>query len=314
VFGFVLLIKCADYFVDGAASFARNFRIQTGVIGLTIVAFGTSTPELAISFTSHLSGNADMMLGNVVGSSISNIFIIVGLAVVIVPFKIREDAVKKEFPLLVLITLAFCVLLMDSAFGPSYVNGLSRADGIILILLFCIFVYYLIAMIKSGRTNSIGNIEEFNKPKHKLSKSIILMLTGLGGIILGSHLVVGNMTDLAVTMGISQKIISVTIISIGTSLPELVTIIVSAKKGEDDLTIGSIIGSNIFNICIVLGLPVVMLGPVATMSFTIIDMAFMVFSALILWFFVATGRKLKRYEGIILIAMYGFYMAYIFLQ
>jgi cation:H+ antiporter len=316
VVGFVLLIKCADFFVDGAASFARNLKIPTAVIGLTIVAFGTSAPEFAISFSSHLSGNTDMLFGNVIGSSISNIFIILGLAVLIVPFKIENVVIKREIPILILITLGLSVLFLDTFFNKtanglqSEVNSLSRADGIILILFFSIFIFYLITAL-SNKTNN-GDIEE--KPKYKIFKSIIFIILGLTGIIIGSELVVKNLAELAQIIGISQKIISVTIVSIGTSLPELVTTIVAAKKGENRMAIGNIIGSNIFNICIVLGLPVVILGGVATTAFNAIDILFMLLAALLLWIFTATGRKLKRYEGIIFIAMYCVYGGYIFLM
>jgi len=310
VIGFAMLIKCADFFVDGAASFARNLNIPTTVIGLTIVAFGTSAPELAISFSSHLSGNTDILFGNVIGSGIANIFFILGLAVLIVPFKISNAVILKEIPILLLVTIGFSVLFLDNIFSSAINNALTRADGIILILLFTIFIYYLITILK----NKGERIENEKKPKYKVFKSIIMILFGLGGIILGSKLVVDNLAFLAEYIGISQKIISVTIIAIGTSLPELVTTIVAAKKGENNMAIGNIIGSNIFNICIVFGLPVVILGEVATRAFNYIDIIFMLAAVLLLWLFTTTGRQLKRYEGAILVAMYCMYGGYIFLQ
>jgi len=310
VIGFAMLIKCADFFVDGAASFARNLNIPTTVIGLTIVAFGTSAPELAISFSSHLSGNTDILFGNVIGSGVANIFFILGLAVLIVPFKISNAVILKEIPILLLVTIGFSVLFLDNIFSSATNNALTRADGIILILLFTIFIYYLITILK----NKGERIENEKKPKYKVFKSIIMILFGLGGIILGSKLVVDNLAFLAEYIGISQKIISVTIIAIGTSLPELVTTIVAAKKGENNMAIGNIIGSNIFNICIVFGLPVVILGEVATRAFNYIDIIFMLAAVLLLWLFTTTGRQLKRYEGAILVAMYCMYGGYIFLQ
>ena len=309
VVGFALLIKCADFFVDGAASFARNFRIPTVVIGLTIVAFGTSAPELAISFSSHISGNVDMLFGNVIGSSISNIFVILGIAVLIIPFNVKNDVVKKEIPILMLITLGLSVLFLDTFFDSSETNALTRADGIILILFFSIFIFYLITVLSNKEDKDDADV----KPKFKIPMSIVMIILGLAGIIVGSELVVGNVTALAVSIGISQKIISVTIISVGTSLPELVTTVVAAKKGENSMAIGNIVGSNIFNICIVLGLPVVILGEAATLAFNIVDIAFMLAAVLLLWIFAATNRKLKRYEGVILIAMYCVYCGYIFM-
>ena len=310
VVGLALLIKCADFFVDAAASFARNFKIPTTVIGLTIIAFGTSAPELAISFSSHLSGNTDIMFGNVIGSSISNIFIILGIAVLIIPFNVKSDVVTKEVPIMTLITLGLSVLFLDTFFDSSDTNVLSRADGIVLILFFSIFVFYLITVLTSKKNSDEGDMT----PKYKVPMSIVVIVLGLAGIIIGSELAVSNVAALAEAIGISQKIITVTIISIGTSLPELVTIITAAKKGENSMAIGSIVGSNIFNICIVLGIPVVILGEAATLAFNIVDIVFMLLAAVLLWIFAATNRKLKRYEACVLIAMYCAYAVYIFIQ
>ena len=305
-----MITKCAEFLVDGASSFARNFKIPATVIGLTIVAFGTAVPELAISFSSHLSNNKDMLFGNVIGSNISNVFIILGLAVIIVPFKIHDDVIKKEIPILLLITLGLSVLFLDTLFSSSTTNALSRADGIILILFFSIFIYYLITLLSSRADKD--EMEE--GPKYKVLMSGVMILLGLGGIILGSDLAVHNVASIALNIGISQKIISVTIISIGTSLPELVTTLVAAKKGENNIAIGNIVGSNIFNICIVLGLPVVILGEAATAAFGIVDIAVLLLAVLLLWAFTATDRKLKRYEGIIFLLIYCLYGAYIFMQ
>jgi cation:H+ antiporter len=313
VVGFALLIKCADYFVGGAASFARNLKIPTVVVGLTIVAFGTSAPELAISFSSHLSGNTDILFGNVIGSSISNIFVILGVAILIVPFKIEKNVIKKEIPILLLVTLGLSVLFLDSLFNSSGVNTLTRTDGMILILLFFVFIFYLIAMLLKNRKSVAAGIVEV-KPKYKTPMSIVLTILGLVGVIIGSELVVSNLSAFAASVGISQKIIAVTIISIGTSLPELVTTVVAAKKGENSMAIGNIIGSNIFNICIVLGLPIVLLGGVSTSAFNIVDIGFMLLAVLLLWIFAATNRMLKRSEGLFLIAMYVLYAVYIFMQ
>ena len=310
IVGFAALIKCADFFVSGASSFAKNFKIPTMVIGLTIVAFGTSAPELAISFTSHLSGNTDMLFGNVLGSNIANIFVILGVAVLIVPFKIENDVIKKQIPILLLITLGASVLFLDGLFTGAAHHGLSRADGLILILFFSIFIYYLIFVLKSDENKN----KAVEQPEHKILKSIILMALGLGGVIIGSNLVVDNLASLAQTVGISQKIISVTIISIGTSLPELVTTVVAAKKGENNMAIGNIVGSNVFNIAIVLGLPIVLLGEATTTAFGIVDIAFLLLSVIVLWIFTASGRKLRRFEGAILVAIYCFYAGYIFIQ
>ena len=302
IVGFVLLIKCADFFVDGASSFAKNLKIPTVVIGLTIVAFGTSAPELAISFSSHISDNTDMMFGNVKGSNVANILLILGLAVVIKPFSIAGDVVKKELPLLLLITAGVSVLFLNG-------HSLSRPDGIIMLLLFSIFVYYLISILTNKKSAPV----DADKPRYKILLSCVLIIAGLAGIIIGSNLVVNNAAQFAESIGISQKIIAVTIISIGTSLPELVTTIVAARKGENSLAIGNIIGSNIFNIAIVLGLPVVILGEVATTAFGAVDVGFMLLAVVLLWIFAATGRRLRRYEGAVMLAVYGLYITYVVL-
>jgi cation:H+ antiporter len=308
VLGFAILIKFADFFVDGAASLARNFKISTTVVGLTIVAFGTSAPELAISFNSHLAGNADMMLGNVIGSNIANILVIFGLAVIIKPFNVSKDVAKKEIPILMLITLGVAVVLSDNLLDLTKENALSRNDGVMLMLLFSVFVYYLITIIlkKENETTS--------KPKYKLFMSIVMTLLGLVGIIFGSSLVVDNVSEFATIIGISQKIIAVTVVSIGTSLPELVTTIVAARKGESGMAIGNIIGSNIFNTCIVLGLPIALLGEVTTQTFNIIDVIFMLLAVVLLWVFVGGRGEIKRYEGVLFLATYCAYIAYIFIQ
>jgi cation:H+ antiporter len=232
-----------------------------------------------------------------------------GIAVLIIPFSVKSDVVKKEVPIMTLITLGLSVLFLDTLFDSSETNMLSRADGIILILFFSIFVFYLITVLTKKE-----NADDIDvKPKYKVPMSIVIIILGLAGIIIGSELVVSNVAALATSIGVSQKVISVTIISIGTSLPELVTVVIAAKKGENSMAIGSIVGSNIFNICIVLGLPVVILGEAATLAFNVVDIAFMTLAAVLLWIFAATNRKLKRYEAIILIAMYCGYVGYIFM-
>jgi len=308
--GFFVLIKSADFFVDGAASVARNFKISTTVVGLTIVAFGTSAPELAISFSSHISGNADILFGNVIGSNITNILVILGAAILIKPFEVSKSVVKIEIPILMLVTIGMAVLLLDNLFYASKPNVLTRTDGIMLLLLFSVFVFYLITIISNKSSVTIDDMP----PKYTIVKAVIATVLGLLGIILGSELVVSNAVTLAVGIGISQKIISVTIISIGTSLPELATVLTATRKGENSIAIGSMIGSNIFNTCIVLGLPIVFLGGIETQVFGLIDMAFMVFTLFLLWMFSFTKYALERHEGAIFLGIYALYLVYIFLQ
>jgi cation:H+ antiporter len=249
-----------------------------------------------------------MLFGNVIGSNIANILVILGLSVVIVPFSIENDIIKKQIPILLFVTLGFAAIFMDAVTESAQTNTLTRTDGVVLILFFSIFVYYLITLLHH---TDKGDLAE---PKYKMLKSVIFMLLGLGGIIVSSNIVVDNVAAFAAQLGISQKIISVTIISIGTSLPELVTTVIAAKKGENSMAIGNIVGSNVFNICIVLGLPVIILGEASTLAFTYIDMIVMAFSVLLLWIFSATSRRLRRHEGIIFLLLYCVYGGYILMQ
>lgn len=308
--GFIILIKCADFFVEGSASLARNFKISTTVIGLTIVAFGTSAPEIAISFNAHLTGNTDLLFGNVIGSSITNILVILGVAILIRPFKLELEVIRKQIPILLLVTLGLSVLFLDTFFNATAYNVLNRADAVILLLFFSIFIYYLITILKADKEKE----PVVETPKYKLPKSLFMILLGLVGIIFGSHLIVDHVEAFATSVGISQKIISVTVISVGTSLPELVTIVVAAKKGENNMAIGNIVGGNIFNICIVLGLPILLLGEAATTVFTFVDVIFMIVSVILLWLFSITAREIKRVEAVVFLAIYALYVGYIFMQ
>lgn len=303
ILGFIFLIKGADIFVDGASSTAQNFKVSKMLIGLTIIAFGTSAPEFAVSMNALASGSTDMVLGNVIGSCILNILLILGVAAVIRPIKIKDNTVKKELPLALLISSLLAVLMLDIKLGSGIIDQVSRADAIVILLFFTVFVYYLIALAKQKR-----ELKEDEKPQFKLGKSLIFVAIGLTGIIIGSDLVVNNATNIATSLGVSERIISLTIIAFGTSLPELVTTIVSSKKGEQDLLLGNIIGSNIFNICVVLGIPVVIFGTITPSSFQGIDLIMLVGSSLLLFIVSETKRTITRIEGILmLIAFFTYY-------
>lgn len=303
ILGFIFLIKGADIFVDGASSTAQNFKVSKMLIGLTIIAFGTSAPEFAVSMNALASGSTDMVLGNVIGSCILNILLILGVAAVIRPIKIKDNTVKKELPLALLISSLLAVLMLDIKLGSGIIDQVSRADAIVILLFFTVFVYYLIALAKQKR-----ELKEDEKPQFKLGKSLIFVAIGLIGIIIGSDLVVNNATNIATSLGVSERIISLTIIAFGTSLPELVTTIVSSKKGEQDLLLGNIIGSNIFNICVVLGIPIVIFGTITPSSFQGIDLIMLVGSSLLLFIVSETKRTITRIEGILmLIAFFTYY-------
>ena len=302
-----LIIKCSDLFVDAATSIAEGFKVPKMVIALTIAAFCTCAPELAISFNSISSGNAEMTLANVIGSSIINILLIIGVGAIVKPIKLKERTIKRELPLLVLITTAFFFLINDSFFIKSAKNILSRADSFVLIILFIIFCIYIFSITRKS-------IELFpKKPKFTKKQSIIRIVIALIGIIITSDLIVDSAVYIAEVLNISQKIISMTIIVIGTSLPELTITVLSAKKGEFDMAIGNIVGTNIFNICIVLGLPITIFGGVSSPAFNLVDLVVVILAALLLFIFGRTDRELSRREGIIMLITVIVYYAYIFI-
>ena len=307
IIGFIFLIKGADLLVDGASSVASNFKVSKLLIGLTIVAFGTGAPELAVSFSSLISGNTDILLGNVIGSNIINVLLLIGVAAVIHPIKVKKDTVSKELPLLLLISTALIVLFLDTNFTEALNNVFSRSDAIICLLLFGIFLYYLISLAHKNKKEA----KKVEKPKYKLGKSFLLVIIGLAGVVAGSQLVVNSASTIATTFGISERIISLSIVALGTSLPELVTTITAAKKHESDLLIGNIVGSNIFNICIVLALPVAISGGVSPQNFEVIDLAMLFGSTALVCLLARQNHKITRAEGFLMLIIFTIYYGYI---
>lgn len=305
VVGFIILIKGADIFVDGASSIAGNFKISKMLIGLTIVAFGTSAPEFAVSVKSLISGNGDIVLGNVIGSNILNILLILGISSLFHFLNVKNNTVKKELPITLLITTLFAVLLSDHLFDSNITNAFTRSDGIVLLLFFLVFIYYLISMAR----NKID--EDQNEKYMSMSKSIIYTIIGLICIIVGSNFVVDSASSLAAIIGISEKMISLTIIAFGTSLPELVTSVAATRKGEYDIAIGNIVGSNIFNIGMVIGLPIAIFGGIFDITFNYIDLIVMLVSALLLFVFSFKDKKISKSEGIIFLILFVIYYSYV---
>lgn len=308
IVGFVCLIKGADWLVDGASSVASNFKVSKLLIGLTIIAFGTGAPELAVSFSSLINGNTDILLGNVIGSNIINVLLLVGIAAVIRPIKVKKDTVSKELPLLLLISTALIVLFLDVNLSEAVTNVFSRSDAIMCLLLFGIFLYYLISLARKNKKEA----SKVEKPKWKLGKSFLFVLIGLAGIVLGSELVVRSASIIATAAGISERIISLSIVALGTSLPELVTTITAAKKGESDLLVGNIVGSNIFNICIVLALPVAISGSISPANFQLIDLIMLIASSLIICVLARRDHNITRVEGALMLAIFIIYYGFIF--
>lgn len=307
IVGFALLIKEADMFVDGASSTAQNFKVPKMLIGLTIVAFGTSSPEFAVSMRALASGSTDMVLGNVIGSCILNILLIIGVASIIKPIRIKENTVKKELPIALLISSLLTILLLDVKLGNGLLNQITRSEAIVIILFFSIFVYYLIALAKQNKDE-----DKNEKPKFGLIKSIFFVGLGLAGIIIGSDFVVKNASEIAKALGLSERVISLTIIAFGTSLPELVTTIVSSNKGEQDILVGNVIGSNIFNICVVLGIPVAIFGTITPKSFSYIDLFMLVGSSLLLYIVSKTKKHITRFEGFLMLVAFAVYYVLVF--
>lgn len=304
IIGFIILIKGADFFVDGASGVASNFKVSKMLIGLTIVSFGTSAPEFAVSIKSLISGSGDIVLGNVIGSNILNILLIIGLSAIFHSLNVKNTTVKKELPITIMITSAFAVLLSDRIFDSSFNNSFTRGDGLILVIFFGVFLYYLISMARN-------KIEEDNQIDISLKKSIILTIIGLIGIVLGSNFVVDSASYIAKYLGVSERIISLTIIALGTSLPELVTSVTATRKGEYDIAIGNVVGSNIFNIGVVVGVPVLLFGGIGTISFTYLDLIIMIMASFLLFIFSFNDRKITRREGIIFLLIFFIYYSYV---
>lgn len=305
IVGFVILIKGADVFVDGVSSVAGNFKVSKMLIGLTIVAFGTSAPEFAVSVKSLLNNSGDIVLGNVIGSNILNILLILGISSLFHSLNVTNNTVKKELPITLLITTLFAVLLSDSLFDKHIINEFTRGDGIVLLLFFTIFIYYLISMARKKIDNDQD--EEYLS----MGKALLYTLGGLIAIVIGSNLVVDNASSLALAIGVSEKMVALTIIAFGTSLPELVTSVAATRKGEYDIAIGNIVGSNIFNIGVVIGVPVALLGSISKVTFNYIDLAAMILSALLLFLFSWKDKKISRNEGIIFLIIFVIYYSYV---
>lgn len=306
IIGFIILIKGADIFVDGASALAENFKVSKMLIGLTIVAFGTSAPELAVSIKSLISGHGDIVLGNVIGSNILNILLILGLSALFHTLTVKNNTVKKELPITLLITALFAVLMTDHIFDSRLTNTLTRGDGVVVLLFFLVFIYYLISMMRKKIDN-----DENTKPTMSLKKSIVFTIIGIAGVVLGSSFVVDSASEIASILGVSQRMISLTIVALGTSLPELVTSISATRKGEYDIAIGNVVGSNIFNIGIVIGIPIAIFGGISQVSFSIIDVVVMLAAALLLFIFSFNDYKISKKEGIMLLTLFVIYYSYV---
>lgn len=305
IIGFFFLIKGADLFVEGASSIAKKFNVPAMVIGLTIVAMGTSAPEAAVSITSSLAGQNDMSVANVVGSNFFNILVVLGVSAIIAKLPVQKGTIKKDAPFLLLVS---ALLLL---FGLNL--NISRIEGLILL---AVFAYFLIDTVKSAKKSSQETANEAATTmdaevagQSSMPKTILLSIIGVVGIVLGGDMVVDSATDIATSFGMSANLVGLTIVAIGTSLPEFVTSVVAIKKGETEIAIGNVIGSNIFNILLVLGLATT-ISPITISAFALIDVIFMVAITVLLYFFMKKDNSLVKSQGIIFLILYVAYMAY----
>lgn len=308
VIGFILLVKASDVFVDAISSIATNLHMSKMMIALTVAAFGTCAPELAISFNSISNGSGDIALANVIGSNVVNILLIVGLAGVISPIKVKSSVTKKELPILLVITSMFSIsLTANYILKEDFI--LDRICGVLFFMFFVSFIAYIVSVVKAKQ-----GILEMSKAKYKPLTSIILAIVCCIVIVLASDLVVDNAKSLATMLNVSEKIITMTFVVIGTSLPEMTMTVIAAKKGEFDIALGNIIGTNIFNIGVVLGLPLMIYGGFTSNHFNLIDVLAVHIAAFALYYFARNDKVLSRKEGFIMILLFLIYYTYIFLQ
>ncbi|MDZ5474477.1 calcium/sodium antiporter [Bacillus sp. 31A1R] len=311
--GFALLIKGADYFVEGASKIAQSLRVSPLLIGLTIVAFGTSSPEATVSIIAALEENAGVAIGNVVGSNIFNITFVVGIAAFLNPLKVESETIRKEIPFTLLASVALLVLISDVSLEMLSDNFITRSDGLVLLLFFAIFLYYIFEVARNSREQAKGKDESVATEGISKGKNILFTLGGLAAIIFGGDMVVDNAREIALSFGMSETLVGLTIVAIGTSLPELITSITAAIKKESEIALGNIVGSNIFNILFVLGSASV-ISPLAVDSAILTDVLLMIGLTVVLLFFSRTHYKIGKSEGIILAVAYVLYMVYIIIR
>lgn len=308
IVGFVLLVKGADFFVDGSSSIAKFLKIPSIVIGLTIVAFGTSAPEAAVSIIAGINGSNGIAIGNVIGSNMFNLLVVVGISAAIKPISIKDQIISKDYPFMLLATAALLVMSYDVVIGSGTENVITRGEAIILLMFMGIFLYYTIASALRSRREHIDSDDD-EKPKYGIAKSIIFTIGGLAGIIIGGQFVVDSAEKIALGFGMSETLVGLTIVAVGTSLPELVTSIVAAKKGESDIAIGNVVGSNIFNLLFVLAASAA-ITPMSISSQSLTDLLILTAVTLGTYGFCVTKKRVNRAEGIILASVYVIYLAY----
>jgi cation:H+ antiporter len=315
IVGIALLYYAGNYLVDGSSALAKKFGISSLVIGLTVVAFGTSAPELIVNVLASLSGNSAVAFGNIIGSNLSNILIILGLSALFVPLSVTQSTVKKEIPFAFFATLLFMFLSLN-IFVIGARDTLTRWDGIVLLLFFSLFLVYIYYLIKRGKRDKklaaevTGSVEI---PILSTPKIWLFIIGGLFGLFVGGKLTVDSAVRIAQSLGISEFFISVTIIAVGTSLPELITSVIAAAKKEMDLSVGNIIGSNIFNVLLVMGVAAVV-KPFAVPANLLFDFIFLILVSALLWAYLYIGKKyeVERWQGVTFLLLYVLYVLILF--
>lgn len=312
IVGFALLIKGADYFVEGSSNIAALLKIPPIIIGLTIVSFGTSSPEASVSIMAAIDGNAGVTLGNVIGSNIFNITFVIGVTAFLNPLKVESDTIRKEIPFTLLASVALLVVVSDIALQFISKNTITRGDGFILLLFFAIFMYYIFELARNSREKGVVSNAEASGSSSWL-KNILFTVGGLAGIIFGGDLVVDSSTKIAYSLGMSETLVGLTIVAVGTSLPELITSVTAAYKKLSEIALGNIVGSNIFNILFVLGASSV-ISPLPVDSKLFTDIIMMIVLTIVLFFFSRSHYKIGKIEGIIMAVAYILYMVFIILR
>lgn len=308
IVGFILLVKGADYFVDGSSSVAKKLRIPTVVIGLTIVAFGTSAPELATSLSAAMKGVDDIAVGNVVGSNVFNTLIVLGASAAITPITVSKSIIRRDYPLSIFAAVLLAILSLDMLFGGVGME-ISRVDGFILLVFFGLF---LSLTVRQGLKDREEDVEDVIQT-FPLWKSLLFILIGLGAVIWGSVWAVDGAKVIAAKLGMSDALIGLTVVAFGTSLPELVTSIVAARKGESDIAVGNVVGSNIFNIFLILGASGSVL-PLHIQSSYVFDMVILVLITIVTFLPIARKKKIGRGMGVAMVVAYIAYTAYLIVR
>ena len=310
--GFVALIKGADFFVEGSAAVAKKLHVPGVIIGLTIVAMGTSAPELAVSISAGLTGSNEIAISNVIGSNIFNLIVVLGICAVMAPVAVDKSIMKRDFPFSIAITLLLAVFISDMILtGKSVITdtqaragGISRWEALIFIILFAGYILITVRSAIKNRQTQQEEIEDMSG-----IKCAVYILGGIAAVVIGGQLVVNSAREIALFCGMSETLVGLTIVAIGTSLPELVTSIVASSKGQNGMAVGNVVGSNIFNILLILGVSS-FIHPISAGMFALIDICILIVMNVCVFIFAITGKKINRYEGAAMVLMYVAYTAY----